>query len=46
MSQREWRYQIKSFKPFLEKRGSAATKENNAYSKRPRKKRRGLIKDI
>jgi hypothetical protein len=33
-------------KPLLEKRGSAATKEGNASSKRPRKKkRRVLIKD-
>jgi hypothetical protein len=37
MSQREWRYQMKPFKPLLEKRG--ATKEDNAYSKRPRKKK-------
>jgi hypothetical protein len=35
-----------SLKPLLEKRGSAATKEGNASSKRPRKKkRRVLIKD-
>jgi hypothetical protein len=38
MGQREWRYQIKSFKPLLEKRESAATKEDNASNKHPRKK--------
>jgi hypothetical protein len=38
MSQREWWYQIKSSKPLLEKRGWAATKEDNASSKHPRKK--------
>jgi hypothetical protein len=38
MSQREWRYQMKPFK-LLEKRGSAATKEDNTYSKCPRKKK-------
>jgi hypothetical protein len=39
MSQRKWRYQMKPFKPLLEKRGRAATKEDNAYSKHPRKKK-------
>jgi hypothetical protein len=39
MSQKAWRYQIKPFKPLQEKRGSAATKEDNAYSKHPRKKK-------
>jgi hypothetical protein len=39
MSQREWRYQIKPFKPLLEKRGRAATKEDNAYSKHTSKKK-------
>jgi hypothetical protein len=39
MSQRKWRYQMKPFKPFLEKRGRAVTKEDNSYSKRPRKKK-------
>jgi hypothetical protein len=33
MRQREWRYQIKPFKPLLEKRGRAATKEDNASTK-------------
>jgi hypothetical protein len=45
MSQKEWRYQMKPFKPLLKKRGSATTKEYNAYSKHPRKKRRGLLRD-
>jgi hypothetical protein len=35
---------MKPFKPLLMKRGSATTKEDNAYSKRPRKKRRGLLR--
>jgi hypothetical protein len=39
MSKKEWRYQMKPFKPLLEKRGSATTKEDNAYSKLPRKKK-------
>jgi hypothetical protein len=39
MSQREWRYQMKPFKPLLEKRGSVVTKEDNAYNKHPRKKK-------
>jgi hypothetical protein len=30
---------MKPFKPLLEKRGRGATKEDNAYSKRPRKKK-------
>jgi hypothetical protein len=30
---------MKPFKPLLEKSGSAATKEDNAYSKHPRMKR-------
>jgi hypothetical protein len=38
MSQREWRYQIKSFK-LLGKRGKAATKEDNASSKCTMKKK-------
>jgi hypothetical protein len=39
MSQREWMYQMKPFKPLLENKRRAATKEDNAYSKRPRKKK-------
>jgi hypothetical protein len=39
MRQKEWRYQMKPFKPHLKKRGSAATKEDNAYSKCLRKKK-------
>jgi hypothetical protein len=39
MSQREWRYQIKSFTPLLGKRGSATTKEVNCSRKHPRKKK-------
>jgi hypothetical protein len=39
MSQREWRYQIKSFKLLLEKKGRVATKEDNASSKCPMKKK-------
>jgi hypothetical protein len=34
---------MKPFKPLLENRGSDTTKEDNGYSKRPRKKRRGLL---
>jgi hypothetical protein len=30
---------MKPFKPLLKKRGSATTKEDNAYSKLPRKKK-------
>jgi hypothetical protein len=45
MRQKEWRYQMKPFKPHLKKRGSAATKEDNAYSKRLRKKKESLLKD-
>jgi hypothetical protein len=41
MSQRERRYQMKPFKSLLEKRRKAATKDNNAYSKRPMNKKRG-----
>jgi hypothetical protein len=36
---------MKPFKPLLEKRESAITKEDNAYSKCTRKKRRGLLRD-
>jgi hypothetical protein len=43
MSQREWMYQIKSFKPLLEKRGRAATKEDNVFSKRQGRKRYDLL---
>jgi hypothetical protein len=30
---------MKPFKPLLEKRGRVATKEDNVYSKHPRKKK-------
>jgi hypothetical protein len=30
---------MKPFNPLLEKRGNAATKEDNTYSKHPRKKK-------
>jgi hypothetical protein len=39
MSQREWRYQIKPFKPLREKRERVTTKEDNASSKHPKKKK-------
>jgi hypothetical protein len=36
---------MKPSKPLLQKRGSATTKEDNAYSKCPRKKRVCLLRD-
>jgi hypothetical protein len=45
MSRREWRYQIKLFKPLLEKRGRTTTKDDNASSKHLGRKKTGLLKD-
>jgi hypothetical protein len=46
MSQREWRHQIKQFKPLLKKRGRATTKKDNGSSKHPRKEKERPPKKI